>query len=455
MSEPSINVKHDGNDRVMTFRVVELAHKPPSLERYKEICDIAYLGFRHALRHYYPLYAKRAWVAGIMHLLSVPPMDEVSARLGQGFSLEDARFVEKCFAPLVPLFAAHWREVDQDGFVVPSAVNAMYSEISRSLGQCRERGEKFSLFNVLFEECELVPGSYRFRVLGTRRKERVSLVESPVGDVEEFLFREDNELLDYYAAFVRDGERHDAAEKELDDYNDSLGLEQISVDFIMGFIESYGGEAPRKPTEKIVRDLTAIFRFKPCASYESETDLYHIGVCETHYHRYSLDDKNIGDETITIQDAVACFIKDQLVAAETVEEANRLEAICKYFFDYRHDAYPGEAIEAIIGEFRRVYSLKHRQANEPAAKLEPARKRSMRGVGGKGLKTEFMKRQLRAFERFLSAHGCDGDESRLYALANQCWLANKRKWDKAKSAEGQNKGYSCPKVLADAYKKAM
>jgi hypothetical protein len=66
-----------------------------------------------------------------------------------------------------------------------------------------------------------------------------------------------------------------------------------------------------------------------------------------------------------------------------------------------------------------------------------------------------MKQQLRAFERFLSAHGYDGDESRLYAFANQCWMANKRKWDKAKSAEGQNKGYSCPKVMADAHRKSM
>ena len=66
-----------------------------------------------------------------------------------------------------------------------------------------------------------------------------------------------------------------------------------------------------------------------------------------------------------------------------------------------------------------------------------------------------MKLQLRAFERFLSAHGYDGNESRLYALAKQCWVANKRKWDRAKASDGQNKGYSSPKVMADAYKKAM
>ena len=78
----------------------------------------------------------------------------------------------------------------------------------------------------------------------------------------------------------------------------------------------------------------------------------------------------------------------------------------------------------------------------------------MRGIGGKGLKTEFMKQQMRTFERFLSAHGYDGDDSRLYALANQCWMANRRKWDKAKVSDGQNKGYSRSKVMADAYRKS-
>ncbi len=80
--------------------------------------------------------------------------------------------------------------------------------------------------------------------------------------------------------------------------------------------------------------------------------------------------------------------------------------------------------------------------------------RSKRGIGGRGPKTEFMKRQLNGFGRFLEKVRYDGDESRLYAFANQCWIKNKAKWDKAKTAEGQNKGYSAPKVLADAYKKA-
>ena len=80
--------------------------------------------------------------------------------------------------------------------------------------------------------------------------------------------------------------------------------------------------------------------------------------------------------------------------------------------------------------------------------------RSKRGVGGKGPKTEFMKRQLSSFMRFLGKVRYDGDESRLYALATQCWNTNKAKWDKARIAEGQNKGYSSSKVLADAYKKS-
>ncbi len=128
------------------------------------------------------------------------------------------------------------------------------------------------------------------------------LFDSSVDDLDEFLSREDKELLDHYAAFVRDDERYDAAQEKLDSYNDSLGLEQISVRHIMGFIESYGGDAPMRPTPKVVRDLTAIFRFSPCKIFESETGLDHCSIYETHYHRYSLDGKNIGEEISPIQD---------------------------------------------------------------------------------------------------------------------------------------------------------
>ena len=95
-------------------------------------------------------------------------------------------------------------------------------------------------------------------------------------------------------------------------------------------------------------------------------------------------------------------------------------------------------------------------ADVSAKKLaKPAKSRGKRGVGGRGPKTEYMKQQLRVLRRFLAAQKYGGDESRLYALANQCWLANRRRWDKARLSTGQNKGYSSAKVLADAHKKSM
>ena len=100
---------------------------------------------------------------------------------------------------------------------------------------------------------------------------------------------------------------------------------------------------------------------------------------------------------------------------------------------------------------REAQAASNGKASNGVGRRKPSGKR---GVGGRGPKTEFMKKQLCAFVRYLSGHGYDGDESALYAYANRCWLAHRRKWDAAKSAEGQNKGYSAPKVLADAYKKS-
>lgn len=75
-----------------------------------------------------------------------------------------------------------------------------------------------------------------------------------------------------------------------------------------------------------------------------------------------------------------------------------------------------------------------------------------RKVGGKGPRTEFMKRQFRAFERFLTASNYDGEMKRLNSLAAQCWFKNKTKWDAAVKASGQSKGYSSAKVLANSYR---
>lgn len=85
-------------------------------------------------------------------------------------------------------------------------------------------------------------------------------------------------------------------------------------------------------------------------------------------------------------------------------------------------------------------------------KKRPASTRAKRGVGGKGPKTEFMKGQFKAFERFLTTSGYDGEMKKLNSLAAQCWFKNKPKWDAAAKATGQKKGYSSPKVLANAFR---
>ena len=451
-TETAARVVHDANDRAMTSLVLEIAKLPPSLERYKRICDAAYTGVRNALRNFEqcPYFTCRAWVRSLAHLLQVQPMDDESVEFDLGFTFEDAKFIEKCLSPLLPLLSTHDRKRHQLGLFVPNYITAMYSGVTRFLEECRERGRRFSLFDAVFSESELMPDRYIYKPLGVDVREPLPLLSSSIASVGEFLDREDGEIEDFIAAVARDSERYDAKRRELDAYNDSLGLEQISVKHIMDFIDSYGGDTPMKPTPKVVRDLTAIFRFNPCESYESETSAHNFGICETHYYRYSLDGKNIGDEISTIQDAVDCFMRDQVALAETVEEANRIEAICERCMECRYSVFPDEVIKSIIGEFGRVYNLKSKPKATKTSAL-----RARRGIGGKGLKTEFMKRQLRAFAGYLSTHGYDGDESALYAHANRCWLANRRKWDAAKNAEGQNKGYSASKVLADAYKKSI
>ena len=88
-----------------------------------------------------------------------------------------------------------------------------------------------------------------------------------------------------------------------------------------------------------------------------------------------------------------------------------------------------------------------------APKRRTASTRAKRGVGGKGPKTEFMKGQIKAFERFLTTSGYDGEMKKLNSLAAQCWFKNKTKWDAAAKSSGQNKGYSSAIVLANAYRR--
>ena len=361
MKEFPQDIVHDENDREMTLRVAELARKPPSLERYKEICDAAHKGIRHALINFHPFYVRRSWVKGIVHLLSVQPMDKGSADLGLGFSIDDAKFIEKCLKTLVPLIETHWRKANAYT-IVPSGIVAMHSCIDREIEQCRHDGRRFFLFALLFTENEIVAGSYKFRPLHVPfEKELPPILGLSINDIDDYLSREDSVISSYIAAWHRDIERYKVTKKELDDYNAKLCLEQVSFDDMHKFIESYSGDAPRKPTAKIIRDLSSILKFKGCGSYDSETSPHHFEICETNYYdRYSLDEKGIGFEVDPIHDAVSCFIRDLIVAAESVAEADRLNAISERFSSYIYDACPDDVIKAIIGEFERVYKLKHK-----------------------------------------------------------------------------------------------
>lgn len=361
MKEFPQDIVHDENDREMMLRVAELARKPPSLERYKEICDAAYKGIRHALINFHPFYVRRSWVKGIVHLLSVQPMDKESAELDFGFSLEDARFIEKCLIQLVPLIETHSRKANAYT-IVPSGIVAMHSRIDSELKQCRDDGLRFSLFNALFKESELVAATYKFTPLYVPlKKEPPPILESSIDDIDNYLSQEDTTISSYISAWHRDMERYRATQKKLDDYNAKLCLEQVSFDDMHKFIESYSGDAPRKPTAKIIRDLSSILKFKGCGSYDSETNPYHFEICQTNYYnRYSLDEKGIGFEVDPIHDAVSCFIRDLIVAAESVAEADRLNAISERFSSYIYDSCPDDVIKAIIGEFERVYKLKHK-----------------------------------------------------------------------------------------------
>ena len=115
-------------------------------------------------------------------------------------------------------------------------------------------------------------------------------------------------------------------------------------------------------------------------------------------------------------------------------------------------------IRDLKGLFRNLGSaiVKYEFSICERAKASPEKRatstRSKRGVGGKGPKTEFMKHQFKAFERFLTASGYDGEMKKLNALAAQCWFKNKVKWDAAAKSTGQKKGYSSPKVLANAFR---
>lgn len=89
-------------------------------------------------------------------------------------------------------------------------------------------------------------------------------------------------------------------------------------------------------------------------------------------------------------------------------------------------------------------------APQTAAPVPKRRKRfGHQGNGLKGPQTKKMVQQRTIFERYLKSHPADERNSRI-SRAHQCWLAHRDDWEKARTAQGEAKGYSGYKSLAAA-----
>ena len=78
----------------------------------------------------------------------------------------------------------------------------------------------------------------------------------------------------------------------------------------------------------------------------------------------------------------------------------------------------------------------------------------------RGPKTETMKEQLTQFSTFVEAEKNDplADfhlEEKLNSMAVRFWNEHRQTFEKAAKAQGERKGYSCPKTLATAYRNVL
>ena len=90
---------------------------------------------------------------------------------------------------------------------------------------------------------------------------------------------------------------------------------------------------------------------------------------------------------------------------------------------------------------------------------QPPQKRVKRGRAGSGLKgkrTDRMCEQLTAFSNWLSCHPIDERKQgrSIGERAHQFWMANCKTFEKDKNRLGENKGFSCHKTLAAAFRKS-
>lgn len=85
--------------------------------------------------------------------------------------------------------------------------------------------------------------------------------------------------------------------------------------------------------------------------------------------------------------------------------------------------------------------------------VQPPRKRRKLDHGGKGTQTKTKQDQLSAFQAWMLENNYSPDAK--YVCARNYWFIHKAAMEKAKNAEGQKKGYSSYKTLANAYWNAL
>ena len=158
----------------------------------------------------------------------------------------------------------------------------------------------------------------------------------------------------------------------------------------------------------------------------------------------ALKDESGTYDNVRIKDAL------QLIRNNKGEEA--IKCLC------RKDSLSLElkaAKDEILGAIKEE-GIANRNQTEKALK-RASRRRRAKAVSPNteplmGPRKRYMLKQLKAFKAYLAIKKFDGNMRNIYRLANACWNANKKAWEKAKNATGQSKGYQSSKKLAEAYK---
>lgn len=120
----------------------------------------------------------------------------------------------------------------------------------------------------------------------------------------------------------------------------------------------------------------------------------------------------------------------------------------------QEDAKKHEYAETSKGHKTIITEINHHiteEANRIIACKAPKRKKKYghEGNGHKGPKTSYMEKQRKTFQAWLDHHpeSIRGKKTKISA-ARRCWMEHQQAWDKARTAEGDKRGYSSPKALS-------